>query len=72
MKNRKINIILIFILSMIIFCVLVLSLLFYKQYINRDLERVFNSKIEEYTIKSISQYKPFPLENTKPSKLEME
>ena len=57
---------------MIIFCVLVLSLLFYKQYINRDLERVFNRKIEEYTIKSISQYKPFPLENTKSSKLEME
>ena len=72
MYNKKLSVTLIIILSMIIFCVLFFSLLYYKQYINSSLEKVFNSKIEEYTIKSITQYKPFPLENTKPSKLEMD
>ena len=72
MYKKKLSITLIIILSMIIFCVLFFSLLYYKQYINSNLEKVFNSKIEEYTIKSISQYKPFPLENIKPSKLEMD
>ena len=71
MYNKRINVNLIIILSLIIFFVVILSLLYYKRYINSDLEDVFNSKIEEYTIKSISQYKPFPLENIKTSKLEM-
>ena len=70
--NKKINIMLILILSIIIFCVLVLSLLYYKKFINSDLERVINSKIEEYTLKSISQYKAFPSENNRSSKLELE
>jgi hypothetical protein len=70
--NKKINIMLILILSIIIFCVLVLSLLYYKKFINSDLERVINSKIEEYTLKSISQYKAFPSENNSSSKLELE
>ena len=67
--NRRININLIIILSLIIFFVLILTLLYYKKYINSDLENIFNSAIEEYTMKSISQYKPF--NNSQSSKLEM-
>ena len=67
--NRRININLIIILSFIILFVLILTLLYYKKYINSDLENIFNSAIEEYTMKSISQYKPF--NNSQSSKLEM-
>ena len=67
--NRRININLIIILSLIIFFVLILTLLYYKKYINSDLKNIFNSAIEEYTMKSISQYKPF--NNSQSSKLEM-
>ena len=69
--NRRINVNLIIILSLIIFFVVVLTLLYYKKFINSDLENIFNSKIEEYTIKSISQYKPFSFDGSKSSKLEM-
>ena len=69
--TRKINVNLIIILSLIIFFVVVLTLLYYKKFINSDLENIFNSKIEEYTIKTISQYKPFSFEGSKSSKLEM-
>lgn len=69
--NRYINYRLIFILIFIIFAVLVLSLLFYKKYIDNELESNFNEKIEEYTINSISQYKPFSFNTPKSSKLEM-
>ena len=69
--NRYINIRLIFIIIIIIFCVLILSLCFYKKYIDNEFENNYNSKIEEYTIKSISQYKPFSFNAPKSSKLEM-
>ena len=69
--NRTINVRLIFILIVIIFCVLILSLKFYKMYIDNELEENYNTKIEEYTMKSISQYKPFSFNAPKSSKLEI-
>ena len=69
--NRNINFRLIFILIVIIFGVLALSLKFYKKYIDAEFENNFNSKIEEYTMNSISQYKPFSFNGPKSSKLEM-
>ena len=63
---------LIFILIFIIFCVLILSLLFYKKYIDCQLENNYNTKIEEYTMNSISQYKAFSSNNNNSSKLEIE
>ena len=69
--NRSINVRLIFILIIIIFCVLVLSLKFYKMYIDNELEENYNAKIEEYTMNSISQYKPFSFNENKSSKLEI-
>ena len=71
LSNRKLNINLIIILSIIIFFVLVVSLLYYKKYISRDVDNIYNSKIEEYTMKSISQYKPFSFNSSNTSKLEM-
>lgn len=69
--NRKINITLIIILSLIIFCVLILSLLCYKNCINSDFDHIINSKIDEMTMKSLSQYKPFSFNNSQSSKLEI-
>ena len=69
--SRRVNVGLVIILSLIIFGVLIITLLYYKRYINKDLENIFNSKIEEYTMKSISQYKAFSSEGPKSSKLEM-
>ena len=69
--NRRINITLIIILSFIIFCVLLLSLLCYKKCINSDLDNILNSKIDEMAMKSISQYKPFSSNDAQSSKLEM-
>ena len=71
-QNRYINMRLIFILIFIIFCVLILSLLFYKKYIDCQLENNYNTKIEEYTMNSISQYKAFSSNNNNSSKLEIE
>ena len=70
--NRYINFRLIFILILIIFFVLILSLRFYKSYIDNEFESNYNAKIEEYTMNSISQYKPFSFSGPKSSKLEME
>ena len=69
--NRRINVNLIIILSLIIFSVVILTLLCYKKYINSDLESIINSKIEEQAMKSLSQYKAFSFEGPKSSKLEM-
>ena len=71
MFNRKINISLIIILSLIIFCVLILSLRYYKKCINSDLDHILNSKIDEIAMKSISEYKPFPLNGSQSSRIEM-
>ena len=69
--NRSVNVRLIIILIIIIFCVLILSLKFYKRYIDNELEENYNTKIEEYTMNSISQYKPFSFNAPKSSKLEI-
>ena len=69
--NRSVNVRLIIILIVIIFCVLILSLKFYKRYIDNELEENYNTKIEEYTMNSISQYKPFSFNAPKSSKLEI-
>ena len=69
--NRYINVRLIFILIFIIFCVLICSLMFYKKYIDSEMEVNYNAKIEEYAMKSISQYKAFSFNDSKSSKLEM-
>lgn len=71
MFNRRVNISLIIFLSLTIVGVLVVSLMYYKSYINKDLENVFNSKIEEYTINSLNQYKAFSFQGQNSSKLEM-
>ena len=70
--NRYINFRLIFILIFIIFFVLILSLRFYKKYIDNEFQSNYNAKIEEYTMNSISQYKPFSFSGPQSSKLEME
>ena len=70
-NNTYINVRLIFILIFIISCVLILSLIFYKKYIDSEMESNYNAKIEEYTMNSISQYKPFSFNAPKSSKLEM-
>lgn len=69
--SRRINIDLIIILSLIIFFVVVLTLIYYRRCINYELENIFNNQIEEYAMKSISQYKSFPSSNSQTSKLEM-
>ena len=40
-------------------------------YIDNELEENYNAKIEEYTMNSISQYKPFSFNENKSSKLEI-
>ena len=70
-ENRTVNVRLIIILIVIIFCVLILSLKFYKMYIDNELEENYKAKIEEYTMNSISQYKPFSFNAPKSSKLEI-
>ena len=70
--NKYVNTRLIIILIFIIFCVLILSLLFYKKYIDSELESNYNAKIEEYTMNSISQYKAFSSNASTSSKLEIE
>ena len=69
--NKKINVTLIIILSLIIVCVLILSLMCYKNCINSDFDHILNTKIDEMTMKSISQYKPFSFGDSQSSKLEM-
>ena len=69
--NQRVgNGVLIFIIVMIIL-VTSCSLMFYKRYINKNLEDALSERIEEQTMKSISQYQMFQDNKKHGSQLEL-